>query len=192
MPLRSPQKMKRSILHGDIIEVSADALIYSTNVQLMLSGGVGACLLKKFGNQFQNDLFRQIDQEGRKLAEVGEVFFSDMSEGPWRVIVHSIATDPFYHTEPEVVRKILRQTFTNLAERGNVSSVVMSPLGAGYGDLDIQTFLNLVTEESSPFERSCIGQLIVCCDYEPTFRDLIKASELIQADWENPGHNKIR
>ena len=184
--------MKRSILQADIVEVTADALIYSTNVQLMLSGGVGACLLKKFGPQFQNDLYRKIDQERRKLAEVGEVFFSDMSDGPWRVIVHSVATDPFYHTDPEVVRTILRQALANLAERGDVHTVVMSPLGAGYGDLKIQTFLYLVTEESSRFEQSGIEPLIVCCDFEPTIRELITASHVLQVNWDNQGESGPR
>lgn len=104
--------MKRSILQADIVEVGADALIYSTNVQLMLSGGVGACLLKKLGPEFQNELYRKIDRDQRKLAKVGEVFFSENPACPWKVIVHTIATDPFYNTDPhEPLGNRLRRPF---------------------------------------------------------------------------------
>jgi O-acetyl-ADP-ribose deacetylase (regulator of RNase III) len=164
--------MKRSFIESDIVEVNADALIYSTNYQLMLSGGVGACLYQKFGNQFQNDLYRKIDSLGRKCANIGEVFFSEMHEGPWKVIVHTVATDPFYHTDPAIVRTILRQTFAHLANCPAVKSVVMSPLGAGYGDLPIDTFLKIVTDESRAYEDSTIEHLMICCDSILTIREL--------------------
>lgn len=183
--------MQRNILKADIVEVEADALIYSTNVQLMLSGGVGACLLKKLGPSFQNELYRKIDMELRKLADVGEVFYSEMSECPWKLVVHTIATDPFYYTDPEVVRSILKKAFSELSGRQNINSVVMSPIGAGYGDLNIEVFLDLVSQESAKYEESSIKQLIVCCDSESTYSELLDASAKSTTKWEAINAEKV-
>ena len=171
--------MQRSLILNDIVDVNADALIYSTNYQLMLSGGVGACLYQKFGNEFQNDLYRKIDSLGRKCANIGEVFFSDMQEGPWKVIVHTVATDPFYHTDPAIVRTILRQAFAYLADCLTVKTVVMSLLGTGYGDLPIDSFLKIVTDESRAFEESNIEHVMICCDSIQMFRELAATAKEI-------------
>ncbi len=44
------------ILNIDVLDLPADALIYSSNVLLNCSGGVGACLVERYGKQVQVDL----------------------------------------------------------------------------------------------------------------------------------------
>lgn len=56
-------------------------------------------------------------------------------------------------------------------------------LGSGYGDLQLETFLELVTHESQPFEGAGIDQLTVCCDHASTFRELVVASTELGATW---------
>ncbi|NWK57770.1 macro domain-containing protein [Verrucomicrobiaceae bacterium N1E253] len=165
--------------------VKGDALIYSTNVQLMLSGGVGACLLQKFGNDFQSDLYRQLDSSGRKLAEVGEIFQTELSDASWRLVLHTIATDPMYHTDPEVVRSLVARSFETCSERKDITSIIMSPLGAGYGDLEMDTFLQIVTEESLRYEDSSITSLTICCDFELSFRDLVCTASTLGTEWKS-------
>ena len=155
--------MKLGILNADIVSVTADALIYSTNVQLMLSGGVGACLLEKFGNQFQNELYRQIDSSGRKLAEVGEVFITEPKDTPWQVVYHTIATDPLYYTDPKVVRSIIQSCLEDCRNR-KLTTIVMSPLGAGYGDLELGEFIQIVSDEAAKAEATGVENLTICCD----------------------------
>lgn len=48
--------MKRGIKHTDILDEPADALIDSTNIMLNCTGGVGACLLTKYGSHVQSEL----------------------------------------------------------------------------------------------------------------------------------------
>ncbi|MFD2256771.1 macro domain-containing protein [Luteolibacter algae] len=179
--------MKRVLRNTDITTVAADALIYSTNVNLMLSGGVGACLLKKFGNDFQDDLYRQLGSSNRRYAEVGEIFISNRPGDPWHLIVHTIATDPMYHTKPETVSSLVSRFFDICSSRADVRSLVMSPLGAGYGDLDLPLFLKIVSEVTERFEHTDIAEVIICCDYEPSYRELVVASESINTQWEQEG-----
>jgi hypothetical protein len=54
------------IRHADLLEAPSDALVYSTNVGLHLSGGVGAQLLERYSWGLQERLHACL--EGRRLA----------------------------------------------------------------------------------------------------------------------------
>ncbi|MFC7338282.1 macro domain-containing protein [Haloferula chungangensis] len=175
--------MNYRLLHANIVETSADALIYSTNVQLMLGGGVGACLLEKFGSDFQRQLQGQLDKSGRQLAKVGEIFHTDITDGPWKLIIHTVAADPFYHTDPEVVRSLLARSFATCREKDEIRSIIMSPLGAGYGDLELDVFLRIASEEALKLEGSQIESLTICCDWDSAVDDLAKTAETMDPPW---------
>ena len=177
--------MKRILQNTDIMGVRADALIYSTNVQLMLSGGVGACLLEKFGDDFQSNLYRQLNPTGRKLAEVGEIFLTDTGGDPWKLVIHTIATDPMYHTDPDIVSSLVTRSFDICSKRGDINSLVMSPLGAGYGDLDLDIFLRIVDDVATQFDGSGIKSITVCCDFELSFRELVSTANTLDTAWGN-------
>ena len=105
--------MKRQLIRSNIVDVQADALIYSTNVQLLLTGGVGATLLARYGQMIQDGLGAAA---GGATAEVGDVFETSLSGIPWRVVFHTIATDKVYSTRPEIVLAILRKCFRRCVE----------------------------------------------------------------------------
>ncbi len=174
--------MKLGILNADIVDVSADALIYSTNTQVMLSGGVGACLLKKFGNEFQNELYRQIDRSGRREAEVGEVFVTEPQDTPWDLVCHTVATDSLYHTSQDVVRSIVQRYIEDCGSR-ELKSVVMSSLGAGYGDLDLGEFIRIVSDVTGAVGPSSIRQLTICCDQPDKHAELLSATKQLTTNW---------
>ena len=173
--------MNRLLCHTDITTYPADVLIYSTNVQLMLSGGVGACLLQRYGRSFQADLFAQLDASGRKLASVGDVFLTHTPGLPWKRVYHVVAADPFYHTDPEVVRRILRQCLTECSADPGISTVAMSPLGAGYGDLAFPLFLDLVSEVSQC--QLQLAEVSVCCDDDDFFTELVDHLGTLSVHW---------
>jgi O-acetyl-ADP-ribose deacetylase (regulator of RNase III) len=173
--------MNRSLCHTDITTCAADALIYSTNVQLMLSGGVGACLLARYGKRFQDDLYALLDASGRRLASVGEVFVTSTTGLPWKKVYHVVATDPFYNTAPMVVRRILTQCLAECSTDSDISSVVMSPLGAGYGDLEFPQFLEIVSELSEA--DLDLAEVSVCCDDEDFFKELVNHRKNVGVLW---------
>jgi O-acetyl-ADP-ribose deacetylase (regulator of RNase III) len=148
--------MNLFLVHNDIAEVTADALIYSTNIRLALTGGVGAALLRKFGIGMQIQLQDASLGSGRQMAEVGEVFETCVGGSPWKRIFHTIATDELYRTDPGVVENILRGCLHRCALAGDIHSVVSSALGAGYGDLDIATFVQIASRVCGEFHGSSI------------------------------------
>src|SRR4051794_37670469 len=124
--------MERLVINANIVEVEADALVYSTNTQLALTGGVGAALMKKCGWGIQSDLQSCSPGTGRQMAEVGDVFETQSPDHPWKIIFHTVATDELYHTDPSTVSRILKRCVRRCAELGNIKSLITSPLGSGY------------------------------------------------------------
>lgn len=155
--------MNRSITQGNIIDVPADALVYSTNVQLMLTGGVGAALLARFGIHVQIDLQSRSLGGGRQLADVGEVLETQISGSPWKHVFHTIATNEAYHTEPDVVRSVLRSCLRRSVQAGDVASIVCSALGTGYGDLDLARFIQIAEEVCREFDNSPLQDFAIVC-----------------------------
>jgi O-acetyl-ADP-ribose deacetylase (regulator of RNase III) len=155
--------MRRSICNANVVEISGDVLLYSTNVQLALTGGVGAALRAKFGLHVQYALNAAADMAGRSVVEVGDVFETTHPGMPWKHIFHSVATTEQYRTDPLVVSRILKHCLRRCAELG-CRRLVSSPLGAGYGDLKLPEFVRLVDEaieeSGGDLEEICI----VCWD----------------------------
>ena len=149
--------MQRHILHSDIVDVPADAMIYSTNIRLTLTGGVGVALLKKFGIGVQIALQNASVGTGRHMAEVGDVFETTISAAPWKKVFHTIATDELYHTNAEVVRSILQRCLRRCLELDHVRNITCSAIGSGYGDLDLHVFASIAEDVCSQFEHTALN-----------------------------------
>lgn len=132
--------MKRFIQCADIVKVPADAMIYSTNMRLTLTGGVGAALLREFGIGVQIALQSQSPASGRQQAEVGDVLQVPVATGRWKRVFHTIATDELYCTKASTVQSILRRCLQQCVDAKDVRTITCSALGCGYGDLDIVEF----------------------------------------------------
>lgn len=153
--------MLAGIQNIDVFDLPADALIYSTNVLLNCSGGVGACLVERYGKQVQADLHGLLYDKGVKFAEQGDVF-QHVSEGvPYKKVFHTIPCDGFYETTEEIVRGILRRCLAECVNAKDVRSVAFSALATGYGRLGFDSFFRIAAavfgeEEFSPIETATI------------------------------------
>lgn len=163
--------MRRLIRNANAIEVAGDALLYSTNTQLALTGGVGAALLSRFGLGIQQGLSRAANG---KTVKVGALFETSVPGLPWRRIFHSIATDEHYHTEPNVVSGILSRCFARCGELG-YSRLVTSALGTGYGDLGLVEFVRILdlALEDAP---ACMKEICVVCLDRSEYEKLLTES----------------
>ena len=101
--------------------------MFSTNDQLLLTGGVGAALLDRFGEQFQDALLACVD--GRDAASQGDVFHFQNTLTPWHHMFAVIAVDAAYHVEQKIVREILRDVLGMCSVNHDIRIVVMSALG---------------------------------------------------------------
>lgn len=177
--------MKRNVIFANIADVAADALIYSTNVQLAFTGGVGAALMKRYGHQLQMDLVKEFNRSRKIQPKVGDVYVSELAYTPWSMIFHSIATDELCYTKVSTVSKILRYCLDCSIERQDISSVVCSPLGSGFGDLETIRFCEVVEEILNEYENSSIEVFSVVCNDKFQFKELTSIfSGVDYKDWE--------
>ncbi len=176
--------MKRQLINSNIVEVPADALVYSTNVQLLLTGGVGAALVDRFGIRIQDALEVAA---GIPTAQVGDVLETSLPGVPWKVIFHTIATDKLYYTRSEIVTSILRKCFLRGIELGSIRSLITSPLGCGYGDLDLAQFLHIADQLCAEFDKSTIEMFAIVCRGKEHFGQLNNAAKALNHDWEQQG-----
>ena len=137
--------MIASIQQIDILDLEVDALIYSTNVRLNCTGGIGACLMERYGKQVQTDLHTLLSEQGTTFASQGSVF-EHVTEGmPYQRVYHTIPCDGLYNTTEEIVSNVLVKSLEGCLDCPNVSTVALSALATGYGHLLFEDFFRLAS-----------------------------------------------
>jgi O-acetyl-ADP-ribose deacetylase (regulator of RNase III) len=148
-----------SLKECNIIDEPADVLVCSANVSLNLSGGVGADLLGRYGTKMQNELHQIIATRTPHAARQGEVFAYSGNELPYKAVLHAVAVDGWYHSSPDIVRKIIEQSF-QMAISLNAKKVALTALATGFGDLTLTDFADairpLLDRDFSPIKDVCI------------------------------------
>ncbi len=133
-------------IEKDILDINSDALVYSTNQNLSLSGGVGACLLHKYGYELQSILDRALSKSGVDTVCVGTIVEGHSQSMPWRRVFHTVATDLDYNTDFGVVKNIVREVLERCELDHAINSITFSALGCGYGSGKYTEFLYLLND----------------------------------------------
>lgn len=171
-------------MYGNIIDVTSDALIYSTNVDLALTGGVGMALRSTYGVEFEYALVKEFRKSQKEFADVGEIIVNSFPGAPWKRIFHTVATSEDYYTKPQTVTNILKQCFEGCRKDSTIKSITCSPLGAGFGDLKTIEFCRLVVDliAENPL-REDQKFMIVCVD-PSQFKELVTGFEEFKEKFE--------
>jgi O-acetyl-ADP-ribose deacetylase (regulator of RNase III) len=144
---------ERIIRQGDIVDTVADAIVFSTNEHLFLSGGAGASLLGKHGKPLQQAMDRALAASGAKIAHRGSIFEIAPAE-TWGRMFAVVAANGFYETSREETAAALQNVLQRCAEIEEVKTVAITALGTGYGNMEIEDFVELFcgTEIPEPLE----------------------------------------
>ena len=130
---------------GDILNVKADVLICSANVQLNLSDGVGGAILVRYGSAMQLELRHYLAEHQRVVVEPGTIVRTSSCGTPFRFVLHAVAVDAFYQTSHEKLVSILDRSLSLCAGEG-VRSVALTALATGYGRLPMSEFADALNE----------------------------------------------
>ncbi len=171
----------RLIKRADILDEPADALIYSTNVLLNCTGGVGGALMGRFGPNFQSELHHLLAASGRRFADQGEVFQYVTTGLPYKAVFHTVPCNGWYDTTAEIVGDVLRSSLNSCAGRGDISKVVLSALATGYGHFEYDDFIRLAARVLSESAYDTISEIALCVSDELLFataQDLVSAEKL--------------
>src|SRR5215472_8190800 len=136
-----------------ILDEPADVLVCSANVNLLLSGGVGADLLARYGNAMQQALLSQILARNPHCAQRGEIFQYIGPEMPYKMVLNAVAINGWYESSPEVITDIVRKALKIAAGIG-AKKVALTALATGFGRLTFAEFAQgirpLLNESFSP------------------------------------------
>lgn len=135
--------MTAQIQNIDILDLPAEALIYSTNVLLNCSGGIGACLVERYGRQVQEDLHGILRERGIRFVERGSVFQRVSRGMPLQMVFHTVPRNGFYETTGDFIADILRHCLGECLQSGRVRTVVVSALATGFGQLPFDEFFRI-------------------------------------------------
>lgn len=171
--------MNKGIRKIDVLECQSEALIYSTNVFLNCSGGVGGCLLKKYGPRVQETLHGYLAKTHRKHADQGEVVELVLDIMPYKNVFHTVPCNGFYDTDSAIVSRILRETLERCLQQ-NIQTVAMSAIATGYGHYDRPQFFRVAANVLNEESFSDL-QISICLDHDFGYdeaRDQIVAENL--------------
>lgn len=151
--------MRLYLHNSDIFDLKADVLVCSANVSLMLTGGVGADLLKHFPDPNYQEELRSLlcKTTGRKYAEPGSVFSLKPAGAPYKAVLHAIASDPMYHSSKELISNLIKNCLCE-AKKLSATSIAFPALATGFGDLTISDFAEAASTalkemSKSPFDK---------------------------------------
>ena len=147
----------------NILDEPADALVCSANVNLLLTGGVGAELLARYGEAMQNALNSCLQSRSPRCAQQGEVIPYVGTEMPYRVVLNAVAIDGWYASSPEIITEIVRRALRIAADYG-AKKIALTALATGFGRLTLAEFAQgvrpLLTETFTPIEEVVICLLL--------------------------------
>lgn len=160
MPRASQPAMLWRIHVGDLLDMPADVLVCSANVQLNLSGGAGGAFAMRYGPGMQEALHSYLVKLGQPFVEPGTVVEMPPCGSPYRAVLHAVAADAVYNTSVEVVETAVCQSLRRAAA-WDARTVALTSLGTGYGRLSMPQFAIVVGRamplDFPPIESAVIG-----------------------------------
>ena len=169
---QSPRRILRKI---DILDQPAEALIYSTNVFMNCSGGVGAALVDRYGPGVQEMMRGFLAESGLRMVPQGSLFEGTLPAMPYRQVYHTVPTDIWHNTTPAVVEDVLTRALSRCVELG-MRSVALSALATGYGDLMLGDFLVLADRVLGAPAFRAIPEITLCIPDLPSHALAVKVS----------------
>ena len=165
---------------SNILDLEADVLVCSANVSLNLTGGVGADIVARYGNEMQSELHDQLKQREKHYAKQGEVFTCYAKGLPYKAVLHAVAVDPMYHSSIDLISQVVTSCF-EVAREHEAKSIALTCLASGFGDLTLEDFIKgiepLLNRDWSPIEKVYLAQI------EPyRFKELEQAVEQFCGD----------
>jgi O-acetyl-ADP-ribose deacetylase len=137
------------LVHGDITQVAADAIVNAANSSLVGGGGVDGAIHRVGGQAIMADLERRYGR-GR-YCPTGSAVVSDAGDLPARWVIHAVG--PVWHGggagEPELLASAYRNSIRLASELGAASISFPSISTGVYGypiDLAAQIAIDTVSD----------------------------------------------
>ena len=129
--------MSLTFIHGEILDVRADGLVSTGNIQLNMSGGINGALMQRYGTALQDELHALLD--GRRHVDPGFVHLFTQRIGDYLGVTYSVGVDGWYESSVEHVVDTLSRSFDRLIAC-KCLSIAFGAMATGYGHLSKADF----------------------------------------------------
>ena len=161
------------VTSGDILDIAADVLVCSANVFLNLSGGVGGEILLRYGRGMQDELHQLLSRSGKAFVQQGDVVACGPHGLPLKGVLHAVAVDAFYQSNPQIVRGVVEKSLAMSAAL-DAGRVALTALATGFGRLSMEQFAEAILPLRDR-EYPPIKEVVVCVKRDDDGRRLRSA-----------------
>src|SRR5208337_857890 len=133
------------LVHGDIIDIKADALVNAANNALWMGAGVAGAIKRKGGVE--------IEQEAIKKGPIpiGSAIETKAGKLPCRYIIHAAVMGRDLNTNADYVRKSTRSSL-ELDNKLGIASIAFPALGTGVGAFPVEECAKIMIDEIVDFD----------------------------------------
>ncbi|KAG8191875.1 hypothetical protein JTE90_019810 [Oedothorax gibbosus] len=147
---------KLTVIQGDIIKVTADALLHPTNSTLSMNDDVGQALEKSGGKEFQ--------QEVKTLSsnlplEIGNAVICPGHNFLAKYVIHCNLPAYGPANAPEQMEKAVKNILT-LADEKNLKSIVIPSISTGASSFPKQQAAHLILKGISNYFVNCMSSTL--------------------------------
>ncbi|XP_052769994.1 core histone macro-H2A.1-like isoform X1 [Mya arenaria] len=140
---------KLTVLQGDIVKVTADAIVHPTSSNFYMGGEVGSALKKAGGNEFQDEI--KALQSSHGSLDVSEVAICPGRNFlPAKYVIHCNSPQWSATNPQELLDKTVKNILT-LADKHDLRSVALPSIGSGRAGFPKQTAAQLILRSISNY-----------------------------------------
>lgn len=148
--------MDFSVIHGDIAEQQADALVNAAGTSLRMGSGVAGALRRGAGGPINEEAV------SKGPIELGEVAVTDAYELEAEYVIHAAAMP--HYGDARATKASIREATSNSLDQADelgCESMVIPILGTGAAGFDFQTGARLVCERVRSHDPSTLSDVRV-------------------------------
>uniref|UniRef100_T1ITF6 Macro domain-containing protein n=1 Tax=Strigamia maritima TaxID=126957 RepID=T1ITF6_STRMM len=119
---------KLTVIQGDIVNVTADAIINPTNASFYMGGEIGQTLEKVGGKEFQQEIKDLISSNGQ--LDSADAAICPGHNFPAKYVIHCNAPTFGSNNSNDLLEKTVKNCLT-LADEKNIKSLAVPPFGTG-------------------------------------------------------------
>lgn len=155
--------VKIEFIVGDITIQHVDAIVNAANSYLKHGGGVAGAIVRRGGNQIQQESDEYIRKYG--YVESGEVAVTGAGNLNAKYIIHTVGPIGDKEENDEIMRKSLINVLKKADELG-IKSFALPLVGTGIFGYPLERFVNIAVEVFKSYFKNYSGTLdmVIFCD----------------------------
>jgi O-acetyl-ADP-ribose deacetylase (regulator of RNase III) len=154
------------LVKSDITESETDAIVNAANSKLIMGGGVAGAILKKGGNEIQQDCYEKAP------VNVGEAAITTGGKLKAKYVIHTVGPRMGEGNED---RKLKNATLNalKLADKHNIKSIAFPAVSAGIFGFPIERCANIMLNTTIDYlqnQQTEIGKVVFCLFSDSDFK----------------------